>query len=91
MRYVRFWLTAPYGSEEITGIRGQCGETGDDPTVYEIVKEGDVWKCLLWLRLATDPDAHAFKELATGDCLTCMAAAEWHAQEESEQYEGLHD
>lgn len=88
MRYVRFWLTAPYGSEELTAIRGQCGDTGDDPTLYEIVRDGDGWKCLKWLRLETDPDAHAFKELASGDCFACIVAAEKDAQEMEEgEYE----
>jgi len=79
MRHVRFWLTAPYGSDELTGIRGQCGDSGDDPLLYDIVREGDAWVCLLWLHLVTDPDAHAKKEIARGDCFACMAAAERHA------------
>ena len=82
MRYVRFWLTAPFNDDEpeaFTGIRGQCGDSGDDPLLYDIVREGDEWVCLLWLRLSTDPNAHAKLEIARGDCFACMAAAEQHA------------
>lgn len=79
MRYMRFWLTAPYGSDEFTGLRGQYGDSGDDPLLYDIVREGDEWVCLLWLHLVTDPDAHAKREIARGDCFACMAAAELHA------------
>jgi len=81
MRYIRFWLTAPYQSDELTGIRGQSGDTGDDPDLYEIVQQDGLWKCLKWLHLRTDPDAHAFKEIASAaDCFSCMVAAELDAQ-----------
>lgn len=85
MRYMRFWMTGPLNSEELTGIRGQCGESGDDPDLYEIVRDGDEWKCLRWVHLETDPDAHAFKEIAkAADCFTCMVAAENDAKSRNE-------
>lgn len=84
-RYVRFWMTAPFDSEELTGLRGQCGMSGvDDVQLYDIVRDGDDWVCLLWLRLETDPDAHAKRELARGDCFACMVAAELHARQMDE-------
>lgn len=85
MRYVRFWLTAPYKSNELTAIRGQWGETGEEPELYEIYEKDGVWKCLRWLHLVTDPDAHAFKEIAsTADCFSCMVAAENDAKQLAE-------
>lgn len=85
MRYVRFWLLSNGRTGELTAIRGQYGKTGEDPALYEIFKRDDGWHCLKWLHLKTDPDAHAFEEIAIGpDCFTCMAAAENDAQQQEE-------
>lgn len=73
-------------------MRGQFGESGEDPELYDIVKEGDKWKCLRWLHLETDPDAIAHKEIASADdCFTCMVAAENDAKQRAEAYEAEMD
>lgn len=85
-RYVRFWMTGPMtdpltGEDRLTGLRGQCGMSGDDDVqLYDIVQDGDEWVCLRWIHLETDPDAIAKKEIARGDCFACMVAAELHAK-----------
>lgn len=86
-RYVRFWLTGPFNSDDITGMRGQYGMSGvDDVQLYEIVKEGDRWRLLRWLDLKTDPDAIAQKEIfSSEDCFACMVAAENDAKSIEEQ------
>lgn len=85
MRYVRFWLTSAGRTEELVSIRGQYGQTEDDPQLYEISHRDGVWKCLKWIYLETDPDAHAFQEIeSAADCFSCMVAAELDARKMAE-------
>lgn len=82
MRYLRFWMTGEYKTEELTGLRGQWGESGEDDTLlYDIDLIDGRWVCQRWIFLPSDPDAHAKKLVwSSDDCFACLMAAELDAK-----------
>lgn len=82
MRYIRFWLTGEYKTDNLTGLRGQYGDSGQDDTLlYDIDQINGRWVCQRWIHLETDPDAHA-KVLVweSDDLFACLMAAELDAK-----------
>ena len=82
MRYLRFWMTGAYKSDELSGLRGQYGESlHDDTLLYDFDRVGERWVCQRWISLITDPDSHAKRVICEHeDLFFCMVAAELDAK-----------
>ena len=82
MRYLRFWMTGVYPTDELTGLRGQHNLVGSDETLlHDFDRVGERWICQRWEYLPTDPDAHAKRLICEHeDVFFCMTAAELDAK-----------